>query len=29
VLEKGLVSMSGLASSLVSDPQVVATYLGS
>jgi len=29
VLEKGLVSMSGIASVLVSDPQVVATYLGS
>jgi len=29
VLEKGLVSMSGAASVLVGDPQVVATYLGS
>lgn len=29
VLEKGLVSMSGIAKSLASDPKVVATYLGS
>ena len=29
VLEKGLVSMTGAANVLVSDPQVVATYLGS
>jgi branched-chain amino acid transport system ATP-binding protein len=29
VLEKGLVSMSGIAKSLASDPQVVASYLGS
>ncbi|HEY5896709.1 MAG TPA: ABC transporter ATP-binding protein [Burkholderiales bacterium] len=29
VLEKGRVSMSGIASSLASDPQVVASYLGS
>jgi branched-chain amino acid transport system ATP-binding protein len=29
VLEKGLVSMSGIAGSLASDPRVVASYLGS
>ena len=29
VLEKGIVSMSGIAESLASDPQVVASYLGS
>jgi branched-chain amino acid transport system ATP-binding protein len=29
VLEKGRVSMSGIAQSLASDPQVVASYLGS
>ncbi len=29
VLEKGLVSMSGVASSLVNNPQIVAAYLGS
>ena len=29
VLEKGLVSMSGIAQSLASDPRVVASYLGS
>jgi branched-chain amino acid transport system ATP-binding protein len=29
VLEKGLVKMSGVAQSLASDPQVVASYLGS
>ena len=29
VLEKGLVKMSGIAQSLASDPQVVASYLGS
>jgi branched-chain amino acid transport system ATP-binding protein len=29
VLEKGVVSMSGIAASLASDPRVVASYLGS
>jgi branched-chain amino acid transport system ATP-binding protein len=29
VLEKGVVSMSGIAQSLASDPRVVASYLGS